>query len=569
MAVESPMAHVASVTQLPATGGARSVPARDLAREIVGILAASPIGMAVASADAVLTDVNHSLCRLLDLDRDALVGRSLLTLAHPDDATLVIVRIQDLLAGRVPAVGLRARLVARDGESLWVDLSLAPISTDAGQPSYLVQVVDVSTEVATFEVLQHTAQQYRLLAENASDVVAHTDVAGIIRWVSPSLVRVLGWEPTSVVGTHLASLVQTDDVHRLPAYGDLLALGPSGARGVVVRCRTLTGAFREMALSVRPVSTEDGIADGAVISLRDVTEEQIARRTLARSEERFRLAMAAAPHGMAIADSTGCFVQVNAALCGLLAVERPAILGRRMGDFLDHTDLDILDQIDDALLSRREDSVSLEHRLVALERDVWVVHAVSILRDERGVPLFYVHQFVDQSEARRLRADLEYRASRDALTGVSNRAELMAHLSGQLHGVQGQGRIGVLFVDIDNLKPINDGFGHRYGDDVITAVAARLTQAVRREDLVARIGGDEFVVVLDRMHSPEELRRIADKCLAVVCAPVESGDEQIPVSVSIGAVLASTADTPDHVLMRADEALYLAKESGRSQVSVG
>jgi len=86
---------------------------------------------------------------------------------------------------------------------------------------------------------------------------------------------------------------------------------------------------------------------------------------------------------------------------------------------------------------------------------------------------------------------------------------------------------------------------------------------------VARIGGDEFVVVLDNLVAADQLRMVADKCLRAVCSPVTSLGGEIPVTVSIGAVLASSADTPDEVLRRADAALYVAKEGGRNQVRVG
>jgi diguanylate cyclase (GGDEF)-like protein/PAS domain S-box-containing protein len=534
------------------------------------VLERSVIGMAVVTADAVLAEVNPALCRMVDLAEAELRGRSLMALTHPDDATLAIMRIQDLLAGRAPMVAQRLRLLGRAGDEVWVDLSMSPLTTaEDGAPTYLAQIVDVSTEVANFEVLRRTAVQYRMLAENASDVVVQVDLAGVIRWVSPSLTQVLGWEPASLVGTLLASLVVPEDVHRLPTRSEVLHLGEAEVRSTAVRFRAVRGSVRDMALSLRPVSADDGLADGAVIGLRDITDEQSARRTLARSEEQFRLAMAAAPHGMAIADSTGCFVQVNPALCELLGVARPEILGRTMADYLGPDDHVLLEQVDDALLGRREDSVSLGHHLLAPHREVWVVHAVSVLRDERGAPLFFVHQFVDQTEARRLRADLEFRASRDALTGVSNRGELMAHLALQLEAVRPDTRIGVLFVDIDNLKPINDTHGHRGGDAVITAVAQRLSDAVRSEDLVARIGGDEFVVVLDSLATADQLRVVAEKCQRAVCLPVGSEGGDIPVTVSIGAVLAASTYTPDQVLRSADDALYVAKKGGRNRIAVG
>ena len=539
-------------------------------RFVSTMLERSSIGTAVLSADGELALVNPAFCRMLDLDAASLTGRSLVALVHADDAQLAILRVRDLLSGRATAVHERLRFVGRAGDVVHSDVSMSVLDDEDGAPlGYLVQAVDVSTEVANFEVLQRTAHQFRLMAENASDVVYQTDLSGVIRWVSPSVTHVLGWEPSSLVGTHAASLVSPDDLPLVPSRANGFYLGEP-ATSVIVRFRTLRGEYRDMSVSARPIEAEDGLPGGAVIGLRDVTDEQAARRTLARSEERFRLAMASAPHGMAIADATGAFVQVNPALCELLGVPRAEILGRTIADFLGPDDLHVLRAIDDALVERREDSVSVEHHLLTQHREVWVVHAVSVTRDERGAPLFHVHQFVDQTEARRLRADLEYRASRDGLTGVSNRSELMRRLGRQLATSNAASAgVGVLFVDIDNLKPINDTHGHKAGDDVITGVADRLLRSVRRDDLVARIGGDEFVVVLDGMHSSEEVRRIAEKCREHVAEPVDSDGVQVPVTVSIGAVLALTTETPEHVLIRADQALYRAKQGGRNVVDLG
>lgn len=565
--------------QRPAVASERPAVAPGVNAVALPALLRSPIATAVCDAEGRILELNAAVSRLLDREADDVLGRSLFTLCHADDASGIVLRMQDLLAGRRDAAQLRVRLFARGGEIMHTDVALICISEPDGEmPRMLVQLVDVGTEVANFEVLQKTAHQFRLMAENASDVVYQSDAAGVIRWVSPSVSHVLGWEAGGLVGTPTTSLVAPEDAALLQA---VLGTAPDGSKAgvpglhrdqhstkAVVRFRTLSGAYREMEVTSRPIDADEGLADGAVIGLRDVTDEQQARRTLARSEERFRLAMASAPHGMAIADGHGHLVQVNQALCDLTGLDRSRLLGRTLADLLPPDDLHLVVEAEAAIFEQGLDSVSQEHALVVDDREVWVVHAVSVTRDERGVPIFFVHQFVDQTQAHDQRADLEFRASRDGLTGATNRAELMAHLHRRLTAPDAQG-LGVLFVDIDNLKPINDTFGHRGGDDAITAVADRLGDAVRQGDVVARIGGDEFVVVLENVPSLDVVGRVAEKCRASVARPVPSGDGTIEVTVSVGAVLASPADTPDHVLLRADKALYRAKEGGRNQVGLG
>ena len=191
------------------------------------------------------------------------------------------------------------------------------------------------------------------------------------------------------------------------------------------------------------------------------------------------------------------------------------------------------------------------------------------MRDELGNPTLFVHQFADRTAARRLEADLAYRASHDLQTGLSNRESLKTRLAQRL-GLPPESAttVGVLFCDIDNLKPINDRYGHLVGDAVIAAVANRLERAVRRQDEVARYGGDEFFIVLDHCASTEELAIVARNVQAAASHPVETAGLTVEVSISVGAVLAeATADT-DEALRRADAALYRAKRSGGGRINV-
>ena len=200
---------------------------------------------------------------------------------------------------------------------------------------------------------------------------------------------------------------------------------------------------------------------------------------------------------------------------------------------------------------------------------MWVDHAVGILRDETGNAQLFVHQFADRTETRRMQADLTFRATHDVQTGLDNRFSLLSRLEARLGLTPAPSDpIGVLWCDIDNLKGINDQLGHRIGDVVIATTADRLTGAVRHQDIVGRIGGDEFVIVLNQCPDEQTLLSVATNVQKAASVPVTTDLGQVTVTVSVGAALAATTTDPEDALSRADHALYRAKRAGRNQVAL-
>ncbi|WP_218177633.1 diguanylate cyclase domain-containing protein [Pseudomonas gingeri] len=161
---------------------------------------------------------------------------------------------------------------------------------------------------------------------------------------------------------------------------------------------------------------------------------------------------------------------------------------------------------------------------------------------------------------------LAHQASHDSLTGLPNRAFFEGRLMRALRNAAKQGeRVGVLFLDSDRFKQINDNFGHAAGDAVLVAVATRVRAQLREEDLVARLGGDEFAVLLTPLHKIEDAERIADKIIASMDVPVAlPGEAQVLTSLSIGiAVYPDHGATPGTLLNAADAAMYHAKRLAR------
>jgi diguanylate cyclase (GGDEF)-like protein/PAS domain S-box-containing protein len=456
-----------------------------------------------------------------------------------------------------------------DGRRVWCDVYLSPIRGERGDglSEVLVQMADVTEEVTSRQALIVSSEHFRLLAENASDVVYETAPDGVIRWMSPSAEQALDWPPGVLIGMNEVDLVHPDDLTAVMPLRTRVYQDGTTAE-IVVRFRTLTGSWRWMSVRARPLLDHAGQVTGAVIGLRDVTDETTMARRLERSERTFRTAMEEAPQGMALADLQDQVTQVNPALARILGEPREGVLGRHLAEFYVRTDPNRPTCAQSLLESGDSQMPAHEHQLLAgdpLPR--WVSHSVSLIRDADGTPSFFVHHVVDVTRSKRREEDLGYRASHDLLTHLLNREGLMDRLEDWLPLSEGSGGVALLFADLDGLKAINDEHGHAAGDEVIIEVARRLERSVRRGDVVARISGDEFVVLLDRIQTPEAAAVVAENARQGVTGPVTVSGVEVPVTVSIGVASARPGESAADLLARADAALYRAKQAGRNQVS--
>ena len=167
----------------------------------------------------------------------------------------------------------------------------------------------------------------------------------------------------------------------------------------------------------------------------------------------------------------------------------------------------------------------------------------------------------------RLLDQVRHQALHDPLTGLPNRSLLADRANHALDAARRTGEhVGMLFIDLDAFKAVNDSHGHGFGDELLRRVAQRLSTAVRKSDTVARVGGDEFVFVLAGLRAPEEAAQVAEKVLRLFDDPFELGGRDIPMSASIGVAVARPADQYDTLLRQSDAAMYAAKASGGERV---
>jgi diguanylate cyclase (GGDEF)-like protein len=199
---------------------------------------------------------------------------------------------------------------------------------------------------------------------------------------------------------------------------------------------------------------------------------------------------------------------------------------------------------------------------------IWVLTHGSVVRDAEGHPLYGVAQVQDVTGRKQAEERLAHLALHDPLTGLANRSLLMDRIAQALAGSARRGsQVGVLYVDLDRFKAVNDSLGHATGDMVLVAAAQRISDAIRPVDTAARLGGDEFVVVCPDLTKPEDAIAIAERVEAAIREPLVIEGHTVTVEASLGISLGGGVECYAEVLLRdADAAMYHAKQYAKISV---
>ena len=318
----------------------------------------------------------------------------------------------------------------------------------------------------------------------------------------------------------------------------------------------------ELRFDIRAVRIDELL----VWTWRDVTERHHAAKRLAASEERFRL-LAENSSDVVARIRHGTILWISPSVKPTFGWEVDECIGRRVTDFIEAVDRPQCA----SYITQLEAGHAVRARKIVRCKDGsfhWIETHASPYRDANGKPDGFVATSRIVDEQVHAEQQLEHRARTDELTQLLNRKEVLS----LIETLNGQSRrtgheLAVLFCDIDRFKDINDQHGHAAGDEVLRAMAERLRQTLRTsDDLAARIGGDELLVVLHGVQDLDNAREIAEKVRVAASTPVETPSGKVRATMSIGVTLARDGESTDALVARADDAMYRAKQTGRNQV---
>ncbi|MER7889630.1 EAL domain-containing protein [Micromonospora sp. NPDC094482] len=334
----------------------------------------------------------------------------------------------------------------------------------------------------------------------------------------------------------------------------------------------------------RIVALQAGLSAGFARALRDRTfsqQERIARsawqardeveQALRDSEARFRAVFTGAAIGIGIAGIDGQIIDVNQSFADMLGYSIEELHGTDVAGLFHVEDAAGMWELYQEMVEGKQDLVRVEKRYHRKDGSMlWTDLAVSLIRHDDGRPRFTVAMIEDITERYALQQRLRFQALHDPLTGLPNRT-LFFETLGRIFETAAPGRrLGICFLDLDGFKAINDSLGHDLGDRLLVMIARRLADCVADQGhLVARMGGDEFVILVDGGEGLDDAVAVAEAALAAVSAPVHVGDQQLAVSASVGIVDGPVGGTSASELMKAaDTTLYWAKAEGRGRWAV-
>ena len=552
-------------------------PSGDYLRQV---LDASSDALLVVDEDLRIKWVSGAVRRLGDWTPAELLSSDPMSLLHPEDVDTALANFADLLGGGNPDDSRSVcRVARRDGSWLWVEMVGNDLRGDPAVRGVVLSMRDVSRQLAADEAVRNSERRLRALLENSNDCLVVCDRDLIVTYASDPMVRILGFRPEDAIGGHVAAAVQEPDRAALiDAHREVID-DAARVRRLQVRCTDSTGATRWIETVIANHLDDDEVA-GVVSNFRDVTEhrrassalrEQTAEVARARQDRRLLSEIFDLSDDLAVLfDATGRVRYMNAAARRFFDVESVEHTGRLGVDW--HPEGTWLEPIEAMVGGESVDrSWSGEATVVRPHGEVVPMLVQVLVHDDAADPDHRSYSVVgrDIGDRKRLELSLEQQATHDSLTGLANRSLLFERIAHALHGlrqVPGRHSIALLFVDIDHFKSVNDTLGHALGDQVLRSVADRITGVVRPGDTVARFGGDEFVVLCERLDRPEDAVVIAHRIESALRAPWVIGGREVQLGVSIGISFADESDDdPSAVLRDADTAMYRAKADGRGR----
>jgi diguanylate cyclase (GGDEF)-like protein/PAS domain S-box-containing protein len=518
---------------------------------LAAIVDSSEDAILAKTLDGTVVSWNAGAKRLYGYEAEEIVGRNVAVLApplRPDEMPQILQKIRR--GERVDHY--ETERLRKNGEVFAVSLTVSPVRGPDGR---VVGASAIARDVTAHKRALADLRRLRQAVETFEVGVTITDMEGRILYSNRAEAQMHGYRAEELVGRHVSVF--------MPGSWEPTPGRPSAMRSwrrETVNVRR-DGTIFPVQLVSDAVAGADGSPIGIVTVCEEITERKCAEEALRSSEQRYRLLFERNLAGVYRATLDGRLLECNDAFARILGYSsREEVLSVTAWDlFFDRSERD-------ACLARLKEKGSLTNSELRMRRrdgtSVWVIENESLQGEEPIVE----GTLVDITERRLAQERIEFQAYHDSLTALPNRVLFRDRLHMALAQGRRSGRgLAVAFLDLDHFKGINDTLGHAVGDALLRQVSLRLKECLREDDTVARVGGDEFVLLLPHVRQGAGASRIAEKVLARLREPFEIEGREVSITTSIGiALFPRDGEEADALVKNADAAMYRAKGLGRN-----
>jgi diguanylate cyclase (GGDEF)-like protein/PAS domain S-box-containing protein len=522
------------------------------------ILANMTEGVIVTDEHGVIFYANAAMERMYGYAPGELIGKSATVLnTAPADEAHKLMMNNILVLKKLGHLRSEFKSRRKNGE---IFITASRISyINIGEKAHIIAMQQDVTEL---KKSKETRQFLAAIVQSTDDAIIGCSLDGTVLSWNPAAEAMYGYTRDEMRGQSISLLAPAKNKNEF-AETIAQAMRDQGLNSFETTRLRKNGTVIDVSLTLSPIRDAANNVIGVAKIARDITEKK-------KAEENLRLwgrAIEASCNGIVIVDVAAQgqpIVYANPAFQLITGYETSEIVGRNPR-FLLRDDLSQagLDEIRVALREQREGRATLRN----YRKDgqlFWNEFSIAPVREEDGRVIYYIGVLNDVTERKRNETELEYLATHDALTRLPNRILLEDRLQQAIERAKRDGRIvAVLYIDLDRFKIVNDSVGHEGGDKLLRQISERISSVFRAGDTVARQGGDEFVVVLERIESEKNAADLAQRLMQVMASPFTVADAQFYANCSIGiSLFPKDGMETSELLKNADAAMYRAKDLG-------
>ncbi len=530
-------------------------------RRFRSAFAHAAIGMAIVDASGTYVFVNQAFCRISGYEEHELLQIKFAATLHPDDRAYRLKKFGQLLRGEIGSYISERRFIRKDGKLAWVRLSVTVPSEQARPSQVIVFAEDITERKQAEDALRASEERFRIASENASDMIYEWDLrTGEVDVCGPAHQRMGDW-PTPRNYEAWKKMVHPEDLERVvPELERYIGSGERynsefrivGRNGDIFYYSNRGQALRNAA----------GEPNKWIGLATDITEKKLAEDAISH----LAAIVQCSEDAIVATDTTGTITTWNHGAEQLVGYPPAEAQALSIAALFCCADLarEILSRIHQGQSSRLAEALFQRSD----GSQVPVLLSVSPIHKSDGQLTGSAIIARDISARKQAEKEMAHRALHDHLTGLPNRLSLADGLADSIAGADlDASGTAVIFVDLDGFKFVNDTLGHEAGDVLLQQVAQRLSARVRRGDMLARMGGDEFVLVVNGVTDDQVAQTVADRLSAALRDPFLVAHHELVITASMGISIYPRDGTDVSTLRRnADAAMYEAKQSGKDRI---